>query len=81
MYDGREMRKYSDTPALEKGPSTQQGEVKTLTRIKRWLRSEQGSSLIELTLILSLVVIVAVAILGTIGTHIVAALTAVSNAL
>jgi len=49
--------------------------------MKTKLSSDTGTYLVETALILALVVVVAVAILGTIGSRIVNVLTSVANAL
>jgi pilus assembly protein Flp/PilA len=45
------------------------------------LEREEGQSLVEWALILALVAVVAVTILGTIGTNVVTKLTSIANAL
>jgi pilus assembly protein Flp/PilA len=52
-----------------------------LARLDELKRDEQGQALVEYALILALVSVVAVTILGTIGTNVVAKLTEVATAL
>jgi Flp pilus assembly pilin Flp len=52
-----------------------------LARLDELKQREEGHALVEYALILALVSVVAIAILGTIGTNVVTKLTAVANAL
>jgi pilus assembly protein Flp/PilA len=52
-----------------------------LARLDELKQREEGQALVEYALILALVSVVAVAILGTIGTNVVTKLTDVANAL
>lgn len=50
-------------------------------RLDGILKRDEGQSLVEYALILALVSVVAITVLGTIGTNVLAKLTAVANAL
>jgi Flp pilus assembly pilin Flp len=52
-----------------------------VTKLYSRMQREEGQSLVEWALILALVTVVAIAILGTIGTNVVAKLTQISTSL
>ena len=57
------------------------GDKDMLFAVARWMKDESGQDLIEYALVFALLALAAVASLRGVGTHIVAGLTSISNAL